>query len=79
LDLPAFASDENRPDAARRHVRHIGEAASYQSQERRARLRGINWTRLDAFRPVPAVMAMNADDLYAFIREEVPALAEALQ
>lgn len=38
LDLPAFAADENRPDAARRHLQHLGEAASYQPPAVRARL-----------------------------------------
>ena len=79
LDLAAFATAENRPDAAKHHVQHLGEAASYQSPERRARLPGIAWERLDTFRPQSAVMAMSAAELFAFIRDEVPALAEALQ
>jgi uncharacterized protein with HEPN domain len=79
LDLAAFAATENRPDAARFNLRHVGEAASYQSPERRARLPGIAWERLDTFRPQSAVMAMSAAELFAFIRDEVPALAEALQ
>jgi uncharacterized protein with HEPN domain len=79
LDLAAFATAENRPDAARHHVQHLGEAASYQSPERRKRLPGVSWKRLDTFRPVSAVMTMSAAELLAFIRDEVPALAEALR
>jgi len=79
LDLPAFAADENRPDAARRHIQHLGEAASYQPPAVRARLPQINWRRLDSVRPVAVVMGMGAAEIWNFIRDEVPALAEALQ
>lgn len=68
-----------RLDAARRHIQHIGEAASLQSKERRARLPAIPWKRLDAFRAVPVVLAMSAAKVYGFIRDEVPALAKALR
>ena len=79
LDLPAFAADENRPDAARRHIQHLGEAASYQPPAVRARLPKINWRRLDSVRPVAVVMGMSAAEIWNFIRDEVTALEEALQ
>jgi uncharacterized protein with HEPN domain len=79
LDLPEFSAAENRPDAAKLHLQYLGEAASHQSQERRARLPGINWKRLDAFRDTSVVMAMTATEVYRFIQDEVKALAEALQ
>jgi uncharacterized protein with HEPN domain len=78
-DLPAFASDRVRPDAARRHLQHLGEAAGHQSKERRALLPAIKWRRLDTFRPVAAVGSLSAAKLWAFIRDEVPALEEALR
>jgi uncharacterized protein with HEPN domain len=79
LDLPAFAADENRPDAARRYIQRLGEAASHQPPDVRARLPKINWSRLDSVRPVAVVMGMSATEIWNFIRDEVPALAEALQ
>jgi uncharacterized protein with HEPN domain len=74
-----FAAHATRPDACKRHVQHLGEAASHQSPARSARLPGINWQRLDAFRPVSVVASMSAVEVWSFIRDEVPALAEALQ
>jgi len=79
LDLPAFAADEKRPDAARRHIQHLGEAASYQPPAVRARLPKINWSRLDSVRPVAVVRGMSAAEIWNFIRDEVPALTEVLQ
>lgn len=66
-------------DAAKRHVQHVGEAAGHQSLERRARLPGIDWKRLDALRPVAGVVAMSAAEVWNFIRGEVPALMNALK
>ena len=82
VDLPGFSERRTPLDAARRHIQHIGEAASHQSPERRARLSGIDWTRLDLFRAMTGVSgapAMSAVEVWNFILEEVPALAEALQ
>jgi uncharacterized protein with HEPN domain len=79
MDFAAFAAHATRLDACKRHVQHLGEAASHQSPARRARLPGINWQRLDAFRPVSVVASMSAVEVWGFIRDEVPALAEALQ
>lgn len=78
-DLKTFAADPIRLDASRRHVQHLGEAAKHQPPERRARLPGILWERLDAVRPVRAVKAMGARELWAFIRRQVPAIARALR
>ena len=79
LDLPAFASDKVRPDAARRHIQHLGEAASHQPKERRERLPAIKWRRLDTLRPMPVAGDMTAAKLWAFIRDEVPILEKALR
>jgi hypothetical protein len=66
-------------DAARRHLQYIGEAASHQSPQSRARVPGIDWRRLDAFRPVSVVAAMSAVEVWSFILDEVPALVKALR
>ena len=79
LDLAAFATAENRPDAARHHIQRLGEAASYQPPAVRARLPKIKWMRLDSVRPVAVVTGMGAAEIWNFIRDEVPALAEAIQ
>lgn len=68
-----------RLDAARHLMQNIGEAASHQSKERRARLPAIDWKRLDTLRPVEVVVAMSPTEVWSFIRDVVPALAEALQ
>jgi hypothetical protein len=72
-------SSDEAMDAARLNIQHLGEAASHQTPERRARLPGIDWKRLDDFRPVSVVVAMSTADVRRFIRNEVPALAEALR
>lgn len=80
VDLASFTADDgSRLDAGRRHLQHLGEAASHQSPERRARLPGVDWTRLDLLRPLEAVRGMGAADVWGFIRDEVPALAKALR
>ena len=66
-------------DAAKFHILHLGEAAKHQTQERRARLPGVDYKRLEGFQSVPLVVAMTKADLRRFIREEVPALAEAVR
>ena len=79
VDLPVFASNGFRLDAAMRHVRHIGQAASYQSPKSRARFPAIDWPRLDTFRSEAAVTTMSAAEVWRFVREEVPSLAKALR
>jgi ribosomal protein S27AE len=64
-------------DASRRHLQHIGEAASHQPPERRARLPGIDWERLDRLRR--GAFSMSAVEVWSFVLDEVPALAKALR
>jgi uncharacterized protein with HEPN domain len=66
-----------RLDTARRHIQHIGEAASHQSPERRESLPAIDWERLDVLRR--GAPTMTAAEIYQFIRDEVPALAKAFR
>jgi hypothetical protein len=66
-------------DAAKFYILHLGEAARHQTPERRARLPGVDWKRLEDFQLVSDVVAMSKADLRRFIRNEVPALAEALR
>ena len=71
-----------RLDAAKRHIRHMGEAASHQSPHRRAQLPDIDWTRLDQFRAMTGARGapgMRAAEVWNFIRDEVPALTKALR
>jgi uncharacterized protein with HEPN domain len=82
IDLPGFAAHRTPLEAAKRHIQHIGQAASHQSTERRTRLPGIDWKRLDTFRAMTGVSgapAMRAVEIWTFILEEVPALAKALR
>ncbi len=82
MDFAAFVAHATRLDACKRHVQHLGEAASHQSPERRARLPGIDWRRLDSFRAMTGVSgapAMTAVEVWTFILEQVPVLVEALR
>jgi uncharacterized protein with HEPN domain len=82
IDLPGFAAHRTPLEAAKRHIQHIGEAASHQSTERRTWLPGIDWKRLDTFRVMTGVSgapAMRAVEIWTFILEEVPTLVKALQ
>jgi len=79
VDLPAFASNGIRLDAAKLHVLHIGQAASHQSSEGRARFPAIDWQHLDAFRSVAVVTSMSAAEVWCFVHEEVPSLAKTLR
>jgi uncharacterized protein with HEPN domain len=65
-------------DGSRRDLQQLGEAASHLSPERRARLPGISWARLDLLRSVHAVEVMGARELWAFIHHEVLAISRAL-
>ena len=69
-------------DAGRRHVQHLGEAASHQSPRRRAKLPGIDWKRLDGFRPIYVNNRLNQfgpKELRKYIRDEVPLIKETLR
>jgi uncharacterized protein with HEPN domain len=68
--------------AGRRHVQHLGEAASHQSPRRRAKFPTIDWERLDGFRPIYVNDRLNQFSpkaLRKYIRDEVPLLKEALR
>jgi uncharacterized protein with HEPN domain len=68
--------------AGRRHVQHLGEASSHQSPRRRAKFPGIDWGRLDGFRPIYVNDRLNQfspKEMRKFIRDEVPLIKKALQ
>ncbi|MGD0837033.1 MAG: hypothetical protein ABSB49_10375 [Polyangia bacterium] len=67
------------PDAARRHLQHLGQAAKYQSAKMRARFSNIDWKGLDRLRPVCAAGEMTVAGILAFIRKQVPVIEDALQ
>jgi uncharacterized protein with HEPN domain len=72
-------STDSATDAAQFRILHLGAAAKNQTPERRARLPGIDWKRLEAFQHFWGVIAMSKADLRRFIHDEVPTLAEALR
>jgi uncharacterized protein with HEPN domain len=69
-------------EAGRRHVQHLGEAASHQSPRRRAKFSTIDWKRLDGFRPIYVDNRPNQfgpKELRKYIRDEVPLIKETLR
>ena len=74
-----FAADAGAVDAATLALRRLGEGFGRQSPERRSRLPGVDWARLEAFRSSDLVRAMTAREIWAFVRDEVPALVEVLR
>ena len=69
-------------EAGRRHVQHLGQAASHQSPRRRAKFPAIDWKRLDGFQPIYVDNRLNQfgpKELRKFIRDEVPLIKKALQ
>ena len=83
VTLPVFAADLVHLEAARRHVQHLGEAASHQSPERRAKFPGIEWDRLDSFRPIYGsdgrLNILSPEQIWNLVRDDVPVLEEILQ
>jgi uncharacterized protein with HEPN domain len=71
--------DASAPDAARRHLQHLGEAAMHQSRKTRARFSGVDWKGLRKLRPVFAADEVTAAGILAFVREQVPAIEGALR
>jgi uncharacterized protein with HEPN domain len=69
-------------EAGRRHVQHLGQAASHQSPRRRAKFPAIDWKRLDGFQPIYVNDRLNQfgpKELRKYIRDEVPLIKEALR
>ena len=80
-NLAAFeAGGELCLSAAKLHLARLGGAAERQPAGRRARLPGVDWKRLDRFRNILGYLKrMTAAQVWYFIRDELPALAEALR
>jgi uncharacterized protein with HEPN domain len=73
-----FERSDVLPDACRAEMVRMGKAARLQSARNRARLPAVDWRRLDQLRDA-SVRRMTAAEVYAFAKNEVPALVEALR
>jgi uncharacterized protein with HEPN domain len=98
-DFAAFAKDLGAVESAKYHIRlHLGAGASHQSPERRARLSGVDWAKLDLWATIDSTEKMeraegdftreeleamifqpSLEALWEFIKDDVPAVAEALR
>lgn len=69
-------------DAAKLHIRRLGEVARHQSPRRRAKFPGVDWELLDTFRAMTGITgapAMTEAQIYRFVQDEVPTIAKALR
>jgi uncharacterized protein with HEPN domain len=67
-------------------VKHVAVAAMFQPARVRKRFPSIDWRRLDKFRLVPNRVLkidedpeMSAEEIWTFIREDVPTIKDALR
>jgi uncharacterized protein with HEPN domain len=79
LSLARFRKDEIRVGAAKYEIFHLGLAASYQSPQRRARLPGVDWERLECLRSAIAVNRWTPAQVWNFMKDEVRAIGRALK
>jgi uncharacterized protein with HEPN domain len=79
LSLARFRKLEIRVAAARYQILHLGISAGYQSPQRRARLPGVDWERLENLQSAIVVNRLTPAQVWKFMKKEARAIARALK